>query len=116
MEKLSREVLEKADELVDIIKESKEYKKYLDIRNKLEENTDIKDKINQVKKIQQELVKCEYHNDIEKAKILEKSLNKKKEELSSIPIYNEYLHSIDNLNESLKLIGNLEDYLQSITE
>ena len=116
MEELSKEVLEKVDELVEIIKNSKEYKEYLDIREKLESNKDIKEKINQIKKIQQELVKSEYYKDKEKVKILEEVLTKKKEELSLIPIYNAYLHSIENLNESLKLIKNLEDYLQSITE
>lgn len=116
MEELSKEVLLKIQELKEIIKNSDEYKKYIEINKKLSKNQEIKLKIEYIKKIQQELVKCEYYKDYEKAKILENSLNKKKKELEGYPIYSEYQYIITQLNESLKQIRNLEDYLQSITK
>ena len=114
MEKLSKDVLEKVDELVTSIKESKEYQKYIMIRNKLDENKDIKKIIKDVKKIQQELVKSEYYKDTEKAKILKESLDNKNKELKSYPIYNEYEHAIEELNEILFPIKDLEVYLETI--
>ena len=114
MEKLSKEVLEKIDELVSYIKESKEYQKYINIRNKLDDNMNIKKLIEDVKKIQQELVKSEYYKDIEKAKILKESLDSKNKELKSYPIYNEYEHAIEELNEILFPIKDLEVYLETI--
>ena len=116
MEKLSKEVLEQVDELVSSIKESKEYQKYINIRNKLDDNMDIKKLIEDVKKIQQELVKSEYYKDIEKAKILKESLDSKNKELKSYPIYNEYEHAIEELNEFLSPIKELEIYFQSVIQ
>ena len=116
MEKLSKEVLEKIEELKSIIESSKEYKRYLEINKLLDKNDEVKEKVKLIKKIQQELAKSEYHKDYEKSKILEESLEKNKKELNEIPIYNEYVHVIENLNESLSQIKRIEDYLQSITK
>ena len=63
MEKLSKDVLEKVDELVTSIKESKEYQKYIMIRNKLDDNMDIKKLIEDVKKIQQKMLSEGYNLD-----------------------------------------------------
>lgn len=116
MEELSKEVLQKIDELVDIIKSSEEYQKYREINKKLEKNAEIKEKIALVKKTQQELVKCEYYKDETKAKILEESLKRQKEELEEYPIYNEYQHIIEKMNQSLGQLRRLEESLQNITK
>lgn len=116
MEKLSKEVLKKIYELKDIIENSEEFKKYKEINKKIDSNKKIKEKIELIKKIQQELVKSEHYKDYEKSKILEESLEKKKQELNEFPLYNEYIHIIEKLNESLSQIKGLENYLQNITK
>lgn len=116
MEELSKKILQKIDELIKIIKNSEEYKKYIKINQKLEQNIEIKEKIVLIKKIQQELAKCEYYKDDTKAAILKSSLKTKKEELETYPIYNEYKHTIEKMNQGLEQLRKLEDYLQKITK
>ena len=111
MEKLSREVLKKTDELVDIILSSNEYKRYMLIKKKLEDHKNIQEKIEQIRKLQQHVVKNNLTNKEE-----DRILKEKIKEIESIPIYNDYLNAIDDLNNYLKPIERLQDYFNNLTK
>ncbi len=111
MEKLSKEVLEKVDELVEIIISSKEYKTYLSIREQLEKNKQINQLIKEIKKEQQYVVKNNLNNKKE-----DKDLQEKIRELKSIPLYNSYLNAIDDLNQYLEPIQMIQDYFDFLTK
>ena len=57
MEELKNRVLEKTDELVEIIENSVEYKRYISALEQLNKNEKIKEQVNRVRKLQQNLVK-----------------------------------------------------------
>ena len=53
----------KIDALIDTIKESQEYKRYIEIDKVLNKNKEINNLVNDVKKMQQRAVMLEYHKD-----------------------------------------------------
>ena len=57
MEELKNKVLEKTDELVEIIENSVEYKRYTSALEQLNKNEKIKEQVKKVRKLQQSLVK-----------------------------------------------------------
>ena len=115
MEKWMRnKILEKTDEIIEIIKNSKEYQQYIEISNKMKDNKEIVSLINDIKKLQQKLVKEQsVGNDIT---VLDKEINDKLKILEEYPIYLEYLYLQEDLNNSINLIKeSIEDYINNIT-
>ena len=107
---LSNDVLSKVDEIVNYIEESDNYKKYKEIEKKLENDSDIMDKVNKIKSIQKQIVKLE----IEKKDI--SYLEKEREEILSIlntyPIYQEYIYLQEDLNNTFQSIKTIiENYI-----
>lgn len=111
MEELSKNVLKKIDELVLIIKNSKEYNTYLKIKEQLEENKQISELIKEVKQEQQYVVKNNLFNK-EEDTVLQEKIKK----LESIPLYNDYLNAIDDLNYYLEPIKKIQDYFDYLTK
>ncbi len=111
MEKLSKDVLQKTDELVNIILSSKEYKRYVSIKEQLHNNKELNNKINEIRKLQKHIVKNGLENTDE-----DKFLQEKIKELENIPIYNEYLNAIDEVNNYLKPLGILQEYFDKLTK
>lgn len=111
MEKLSKDVLQKIDELITIIQSSKEYQRYVTIRKQLNNNPTIKTQIQEIKEEQQNLVKNNI-KDPNKKKHLQEKIN----HLKSIPIYNDYLNAIDEMNHYLEPIQYLQDYFDFLTK
>ncbi len=111
MEKLIKAVLQKTDELVEIIKQSKEYKTYLSIKEKMGENEQIHTLIQEIKKQQQYVVRNQLKNQKE-----DKELKKKIKALQCIPLYNDYLNAVDDLNHYLEPIKKLQDYFDQLTK
>lgn len=85
------------DELLSSIEKSDMYKNYDHIVKQVANSKDINELVNDIKRIQKELVK---HN----TSTLEKELELKKEELYSIPLYQDYLSSSEELHNMLKII------------
>lgn len=111
MEKLSKNVLQKTDELITIIHSSKEYQTYLSIKRQLSKNEWIQNQIQVIKQEQQNLVKNHMQDDK-----LEKQLHEKIDQLKSIPLYNDYLNAIDALNTYLEPIQLIQDYFDFLTK
>lgn len=111
MEELSKNVLKKIDEIIDIIKNSKEYHTYLKIKEQLEENEQISELIQEIKQEQQYVVKNNLFNK-EEDTVLQEKIKK----LESIPLYNDYLNAIDDLNYYLEPIKKIQDYFDYLTK
>lgn len=106
----------KINELFDTIKNSKEYKAYLNIGEVLENNSEINDLVDEIKKLQKESVKLEEIGDskyIEIDKIIEEKVNK----LNSIPVYQEYLRRMDEFNNIItESKDNIEKFINKKIE
>ena len=103
---------------IEIIKEkiedSREYKDYLYLKEKLDNNEKVKLLVEEIKSLQKLMVKKEHHKES-----IEKEENRLKEIttiLNDIPLYNDYLETQERLNETLFLISNtLKEYFNNLT-
>ena len=79
---MRNKILEKTDEIIEIIKNSNEYQQYIEISNKMKDNKEIVSLINNIKKLQQKLVKEQsLGNDIN---VLDNEINE--EQLNELKI------------------------------
>lgn len=92
-----KEILLKVDEIVDTIKRSETYQKYLHLQELMENNLELKDLINDIKILQKRSVKGEN---------VEFLLEEKKKVLNDNPIYREYNNTIVEINNTLTIIEN----------
>lgn len=97
MEKLNKSL----DEVVNTIKNSKEYKKCLELKKKMDSNDEINSLVKEIKSKQKKYIKSNDPNILSE-------LNELEEKLNSIPIYHIYL---DNLEEVNKMINYVKDEL-----
>jgi cell fate (sporulation/competence/biofilm development) regulator YmcA (YheA/YmcA/DUF963 family) len=100
MEKIEREV----DELVELIKDEVEYKKYCQLVKLIDNNDEINNLINDIKSLQQRAVNEEYRKNYKETKKIDRILTQKQKLLRSIPLYNEYLYSCEDLDELMTTI------------
>jgi len=107
-------ILSKIEEIVNIIKNSDEYQKYIEVSFKMKNNKEIMSLIDEVKSLQKNLVKEQsLGNDIS---LIDEEINKKIEELEEYPIYLEYTYLQEDLNNSISLVKNsIENYINNIT-
>lgn len=115
MENLMKDkILTKTDEIIDIIKSSEEYQKYIEVSNKMKSHKEIMILIDEVKSLQKKLVKEQSLNkDITS---IDEEINKKLEQLEGYPIYLEYIYLQEDLNESISLVKEgIENYINNIT-
>lgn len=96
-------LIDEFDELLELIKQSDEYKEYVRLKELVSNNEDIKRLTDEIKKIQKSIVRSKGNKE------LEKELESKNIELNSIPLYNDYIESIDKLNELLLIVKNKFD-------
>ena len=101
MEKLvsNEEILGKALELVKEIKNDKEYREYITLRDKVKSNKEIMERIDNIKTLQKQYIKSAYLDDEIKVK-----LDKELSELEDIPLYKEYLLKEKKINNILTTI------------
>ena len=103
-------ILEKTDELVNLIIESDEYKKYQNIKDKMEKDEEIMTLINEVKILQKEAVKKSSKN--ESTKDIDIFISDKFNILNNFPIDQEYLEVEEEINTVLQTIKNtIENYI-----
>ncbi len=86
------------DEVIKCIKESPEYIKCNELKNKMSSNKEITELVNKTKKLQKEFIKT---NDLS----IKEELDKTTERLNEIPIYYTY-------NENLKLVNDKIEYVK----
>lgn len=99
------------EDLFNSIKNSYEYKEYLNIGEVIEKDEEINNLINEIKTLQQKSVKLEYNND-DTYKEVDKEIDEKVKKLNSFPIYKEYLRRVSNFNDIISESSkNIEDYV-----
>lgn len=103
-------LLNKIDDLVDTIKSSDEYKRYLELEDKVKNNKEIMSLINEVKDIEKSIVNSKSKKDTES---LKKELDNKLTKLESYPLYNEYIELQEEFNN---LFGTIKDKLNNYFE
>ena len=98
------------EELFNAINNSNEYKQIVDI---IEEDNDIKNLIEEIKKLQKEATYLEYHED-NKYKEIDSIIKEKTKELNNNSKYQEYLSKLKKFNNTLLASSLLlEDYIDS---
>ena len=103
MENKNREeLLKKVDELVCLIKNTPNYIKYEELKNKMASNKEITSIIGKIKKIEQTIVKKEYNKQDTKED--EKELKDLMDKLNEYPIYLEYSYLQEDLNNDFQNI------------
>lgn len=96
------------DDLFDEIKKTNTYTNYICCKNKLKQNKEINDLIEEIKSLQKKFVNT---HDIS----IKKQIKKLNERLIDYPIYQEYLNYSEELNEELFVIKDqFEKYFNEI--
>ena len=98
MEMLNKEEKDKLDEIVKYITESSDYKKMIKYKEKVSENKELLDLINEVKTHQKKYIRSKKEENIKKELDSKISLLEKYDEFV---IYNYYL---DKVNTNLELV------------
>jgi cell fate (sporulation/competence/biofilm development) regulator YmcA (YheA/YmcA/DUF963 family) len=91
------------DELFTTIKDSDIYINYVHVLDQVMRSKDINKLINDIKRMQQKLVK-EEHCHGKNVQVIEIKLEETKAILYAIPLYQDYLASSEELNNMLKLV------------
>lgn len=114
MEKfVNNNITSKIEEIIDFIKDSKEYQDYLFLFDKLSKNDRCNSLIKLVKTLQKELVKKQDQG--QNVNELEKKINKLVSELNTIPLYVEFVDKQQDLNkiyQSIKI--RLDNYFNDL--
>ena len=99
------------DDLFLSIKNSSEYREYLNIGEVLRKDNELNELIEEIKRLQKKSVNLEYNNDIS-YKDVDKEIEEKVNMLNSNPLYKEYLRRMNNLNDILSESSNtIEKYI-----
>ncbi len=99
------DVYKSLDEVVHCIQNSKEYQTCLELQKRMDENEEIKDLVNKIKKYQKQFVN---HPDDEEVKT---KLKEVADRLHEIPLYNIYLDNLSIVNEKIQYVkDSLNEY------
>lgn len=111
---MSDKVLEKIDEIIDIVKNSDQYKTYLEIVDKLRNNKEVMTLIKDIKLLQQEAVKKQSLGTSYKE--IDSEIADKLKRLEDYPIYLEYTYLRDDLDQTFQNVKiTLQDYINDKT-
>lgn len=99
------------EELFESINSSKEYQEYQEIVSILNNNKEVKDLIEEIKKLEKEATKLEYNND-DRYKEIDKIIEDKSNKLKENKDYNEYLSKLKKFNNTLLTTSSLlQEYI-----
>ncbi len=93
------------DKLKDYFNNSEEVKRFKELEKYIENNENLKNKIDSYHLKQKQYVNAKEFNQENQAKIYEDELAKMKEEILDIPFVDEYLELVDIINQKLELIS-----------
>jgi len=100
MEKLNKSL----DEVVLCIKNSKEYRKCIELKEKMESNDEINSLVKEIKLKQKKYIRTNDSNILSE-------LNELEEKLNSIPIYHVYNENLEKVNYYINYVKDeLNDY------
>ena len=91
---------ESINDLFNTIKNSSEYKEYLNIGEVLKKDNELNNLIEDIKKLQKKSINLEYKGD-KKYKEIDKEIDEKVKLLNNRPLYKEYLRRMNKLNDIL---------------
>ncbi len=98
------EILNKVDEIINLIESSDDYQEYLKLQEQINHNEEIILLINQVK-----LKQKDYAHHLCSKEELDSIIN----ELNNHPLYREYLNKIDDINNTYSIIENtINNYMK----
>lgn len=104
MEKLNKSL----DEVVNTIKNSKEYKKCILLKEKMKSNDEIKSLVKEIKFKQKKYIKSNDSNILSE-------LNELEERLNCVPIYHVYTENLEKVNEYINYVKDeLNDYFNKL--
>lgn len=90
-------ILEKVDEIIEVIKKSPNYQKYLLLQEKMNSNQELINLINEVKDLQKMIVN---------GKDKEIELKEKMALLENNPLYREYNNTLNDINNEFAIVEN----------
>ena len=93
----NKEILDKVDEIIKEIEESDNYKKYLKLKEEIDNNKELVLLINKVRQLNKDFT----HNLVKK-----EELDNVQNDLNNHPLYREYLNTISIINNELSIIEN----------
>lgn len=94
---VNEKILKKVDELITEIKKSSDFQNYKYLTEKLEKNSTIKRKVQEIKRLQKEIAKQEYYHQNSSEQL--KKWNKEVEALKQIPLYQDWITTQEKLNQ-----------------
>ena len=94
---VNEEILKKVDELINEIKRSSDFQNYKYLTEKLEKNSTIKTKVQEIKQLQKEIAKREYYHQDTSEQV--QKWNKEVETLQQIPLYQDWITTQEKLNQ-----------------
>ena len=104
MEKLNKSL----DEVVNTIKNSKEYKKCIELKEKMKSNDEINSLVKEIKLKQKKYIRSNDSNIL-------RELNELEERLNCIPIYHVYTKNLEKVNDYINYVKNeLNDYFDKL--
>ena len=105
-------VIKQLDKVINTIKNSDDYKKCIEIKNKMNDNDELVEMIERVKVLQKKIVNNPDSID------LVNEFNDINDKLNNIPIYHEYLYYLDRVNAMIIYVNDsLNDYfVETINE
>ena len=104
MEKLNKSL----DEVVLCIKNSKEYKKCIELKTKMDTNDEIKSLVKEIKLKQKKYIRTSDSNILSE-------LNELEEKLNCVPIYHVYTMNLEKVNEYINYVKDeLNDYFDKL--
>lgn len=113
---MNDELTSKLTEIINYIKNSSDYQKYVLINEQLKENQELTKLIADIKRLQQQAVKYESLKDLSKVATIDLHINEKLKRLETYPIYIEYIALQEDLNVLLQSIKTILDkYFYDIT-
>lgn len=104
MEKLNKSL----DEVVDCIKNSKEYKKCIKLKEQMKSNDEINSLVKEIKLKQKKYIRSNDSNILSE-------LNELEERLNSIPIYHIYTENLEKVNNMINYVRDeLNEYFDKL--
>ena len=101
-------ILKQVNQIMNAIQEEKCYQDLLILRKEMRANQELMSQIDTVRKLQKQLVQSHTTKDE-----IKKELEKEKENLEKIPLYQTYLERIDDLNQTISWV---EDKINAFVE